>query len=57
MNLVLKQLIFKYESLKRDLIDKERYYEAKIAAEAALDLTKLKEIINKQNKEIPCQAQ
>ena len=57
MNIKINQLIFKYELLKKDCIDKERYYEAKIASGVVLDLTKLKEIINKQNKEIPCHQQ
>lgn len=41
-------MIFKYECLKKDLIEKEKFHEAKIASEIAFDLIKLKEIMNKK---------
>lgn len=45
--LFLKQLIFKYACLKKDLIDKEKFHEAKIAKEITADLQKLQNLMEK----------
>ncbi len=50
MTLKIKQLIYKYELLRRDCIDKEEFHEAKIAKDIIADLEKLLEL---QEKECP----
>jgi hypothetical protein len=43
----IKQLIFKYECIKRDLLDEEKYLQAKAVNEMLVDLKKLHELTEK----------
>ncbi len=45
MIIKIKQLIFKYENLKKDLIDREKFNDAKLVNAMLADLNKLKETI------------
>lgn len=47
MLLRIKQLILKYKFLKHDLIEKERFHEAKIVKDILEDLMKLHELPEK----------
>lgn len=49
MNIMVKQLIVKYQLLKRDLIDKEKFYEAKIVKDLLGDLIKLHDLEEKKH--------
>jgi hypothetical protein len=49
MLIKLKQLIYKYELVRRDCIDKGEFHEAKMAKDIIADLNKLVELQEKQN--------
>lgn len=41
----VKQLILKYQFLKHDLLEREKFYEAKIVKDIIADLMKLHELL------------
>lgn len=49
MIIMVKQLILKYQLLQRDLIESEKFYEAKIVKGVLADLIKLHDLEEKQH--------
>lgn len=49
MIILVKQLILKYQFLKHDLIEKEKFHEAKIVKDILADLMKLHDLEEKQH--------
>lgn len=48
MNILLKQLILKYQFKKHDLMERERFYEVKLVNEMLADLMKLHDLVEKK---------
>lgn len=49
MDILIKQLFIKYQLLQRELIDDEKFHEAKIVKDLLADLIKLHDIQEKNN--------
>jgi hypothetical protein len=49
MAIMIMQLIHKYQRLQRDLIENEKFHEAKIVKDVLADLIKLHDLQEKQN--------